>query len=303
MNRTVREIHADFAHRAGYIGAGVGVAVMDTGIIKHKDFDHRILVFRDFCGHKKYPYDDNGHGTHVAGIVGGNGSASRGRYRGIAPGCDFIVLKALDRYGNGNTKEVLEATEWMIQNKERYNIRILNISVGMLPSAKSEEKERLIRAMERAWNNGIVVVAAAGNNGPQAGSVTIPGICKTIITVGSSDDGGLGAKQHGLVPGYSGRGPTDHCIVKPEILAPGTNIMSCSARGKLYEMKSGTSMATPVVTGAVAVLLSAKPRLRPAEVKLILHDSAVETSGGTEKKRSWGKLDVRRMLLQSRSFS
>ncbi len=273
------------------------------GIIKHKDFDHRILVFRDFCGHKKYPYDDNGHGTHVAGIVGGNGSASRGRYRGVAPGCNFIVLKALDRYGNGNTKEVLEATEWMIQNKERYNIRILNISVGMLPSAKSEEKERLIRAMERAWNNGIVVVAAAGNNGPQAGSVTIPGICKTIITVGSSDDGGLGAKQHGLVPGYSGRGPTDHCIVKPEILAPGTNIMSCSAGGKLYEMKSGTSMATPVVTGAVAVLLSAKPRLRPAEVKLILHDSAVETSGGTEKKRSWGKLDVRRMLLQSRSFS
>lgn len=273
------------------------------GIIKHKDFDHRILVFRDFCGHKKYPYDDNGHGTHVAGIVGGNGSASRGRYRGVAPGCNFIVLKALDRYGNGNTKEVLEATEWMIQNKERYNIRILNISVGMLPSAKSEEKERLIRAMERAWNNGIVVVAAAGNNGPQAGSVTIPGICKTIITVGSSDDGGLGAKQHGLVPGYSGRGPTDHCIVKPEILAPGTNIMSCSAGGKLYEMKSGTSMATPVVTGAVAVLLSAKPRLRPAEVKLILHDSAVETSGGMEKKRSWGKLDVRRMLLQSRSFS
>ena len=99
MDRTVREIHADFAHRAGYIGSGVGVAVMDTGIIKHKDFDHRILVFRDFCEQKQYPYDDNGHGTHVSGIIGGNGSASRGRYRGIAPGCNLIVLKALDRYG------------------------------------------------------------------------------------------------------------------------------------------------------------------------------------------------------------
>lgn len=303
MDRTVREIHADFAHRAGYIGSGVGVAVMDTGIVKHKDFDHRILVFRDFCEQRKYPYDDNGHGTHVSGIVGGNGSAGRGRYRGVAPGCNFIVLKALDRYGNGNTKEVLEATEWMIKNRERYNIRILNISVGMLPSAKKEEQERLIHAMERAWNSGIVVVAAAGNNGPDAGSVTIPGICRTIITVGSSDDEGIPAKQHGLMSGYSGRGPTDHCIVKPEILAPGTNIISCSAGGKPYEMKSGTSMATPVVSGAIALLLSARPRLKPAEVKLILHDSAVEVASQEGKKRAWGKLDVRRMLLQSRSFS
>lgn len=298
MDRTVREIHADFAHRAGYVGTGIGVAVMDTGIIKHKDFDHRILVFRDFCGQRKYPYDDNGHGTHVAGIIGGSGFASRGRYIGIAPGCNFIVLKALDRYGNGNTKEVLEATEWMIQNKERYNIRILNISVGMLPSAKEEEKERLIGAMERAWQSGIVVVAAAGNNGPDAGSVTIPGICKTIITVGSSDDEGISARQHGLMPGYSGRGPTEHCIVKPEILAPGTNIISCSAKGKLYEVKSGTSMATPVVTGAIAVLLSARPQLTPAQVKLILHDSAVKLSDAKGQKRSWGRLDVKRMLEQ-----
>ncbi len=298
MDRTVREIHADFAHRAGYVGTGIGVAVMDTGIIKHKDFDHRILVFRDFCGQRKYPYDDNGHGTHVAGIIGGSGFASRGRYIGIAPGCNFIVLKALDRYGNGNTKEVLEATEWMIQNKERYNIRILNISVGMLPSAKEEEKERLIGAMERAWQSGIVVVAAAGNNGPDAGSVTIPGICKTIITVGSSDDEGISARQHGLMPGYSGRGPTEHCIVKPEILAPGTNIISCSAKGKLYEVKSGTSMATPVVTGAIAVLLSARPQLTPVQVKLILHDSAVKLSDAKGQKRSWGRLDVKRMLEQ-----
>lgn len=298
MDRTVREIHADFAHRAGYVGTGIGVAVMDTGIIKHKDFDHRILVFRDFCGQRKYPYDDNGHGTHVAGIIGGSGFASRGRYIGIAPGCNFIVLKALDCYGNGNTKEVLEATEWMIQNKERYNIRILNISVGMLPSAKEEEKERLIGAMERAWQSGIVVVAAAGNNGPDAGSVTIPGICKTIITVGSSDDEGISARQHGLMPGYSGRGPTEHCIVKPEILAPGTNIISCSAKGKLYEVKSGTSMATPVVTGAIAVLLSARPQLTPVQVKLILHDSAVKLSDAKGQKRSWGRLDVKRMLEQ-----
>lgn len=184
----------------------------------------------------------------------------------------------------------------------RYNIRILNISVGMLPSAKKEEKDGCSRqwsghgTMGSWWSRRLATTAR------MPASVTIPGILKTIITVGSSDDEGLPAKQHGLMSGYSGRGPTDQCIVKPEILAPGTNIISCSAGGKLYEMKSGTSMATPVVTGAIAVLLSAHPRLRPAEVKLILHDSAVPTAL-KGKKKAWGKLDVARMLLKSRPFS
>ena len=250
MDRTKREVYANEVHKAGFQGNGVGVAVLDTGIVRHPDFDHRILVFRDFCSQKKYLYDDNGHGTHVAGIIGGSGYAGQGRYMGMAPGCNFIVLKALDRYGNGNTKEVIAAAEWMIKNKERYNIRVLNISVGMLPSAKGQEKLQLIDTMERVWEKGIVVVAAAGNNGPKSGSVTIPGICKTIITVGSSDDDEKKMKQQGLPPGYSGRGPTESCIVKPEIVAPGTAIMSCSAKNHLYETKSGTSMATPVVTGA-----------------------------------------------------
>lgn len=295
MERTGKETNADYAHRAGYIGNGVGVAIMDTGITKHPDFDHRILAFRDFYNQKKYPYDDNGHGTHISGIIGGNGALSHGRYMGMAPGCNLIVLKALDRNGNGNTKEVLEATEWMVKNKERYHIRILNISVGMLPEAKKEEQKRLLEAMEWAWENGIVVVAAAGNNGPDANSVTIPGICKTIITVGSSDDDGLLLKQNGLLPGYSGRGPTKQCIVKPEILAPGTNIISCSSKNKPYEAKSGTSMATPVVSGAIAILLGAYPWLTPAEVKLILHDSAVPFERKNEKQ-GWGKIDVKRML-------
>ena len=295
MDRTGKDINADYAHRAGYIGNGVGVAVMDTGIVKHPDFDHRILVFRDFCNQKKYPYDDNGHGTHISGMIGGSGAASRGRYMGVAPGCNPIVLKSLDRNGNGNTKEVLKATEWMVKNKERYHIRILNISVGMLPEAKEEEQKRLMQAMEWAWNNGIVVVAAAGNNGPDSCSVTIPGICKTIITVGSSDDENFITKQHGLLPGYSGRGPTKQCIVKPEILAPGTNIISCSAKGKSYEVKSGTSMATPVVSGAIALLLGAYPTLTPPEVKLILHDSAID-SETEKKKQGWGRIDVKRML-------
>ena len=198
---------------------------------RHPDFDQRILIFKDFVHGQKSIYDDNGHGTHISGIIGGNGALSHGRYMGMAPGCNLIVLKALDRNGNGNTKEVLEATEWMVKNKERYHIRILNISVGMLPEAKKEEQKRLLEAMEWAWENGIVVVAAAGNNGPDANSVTIPGICKTIITVGSSDDDGLLLKQNGLLPGYSGRGPTKQCIVKPEILAPGTHIISCGSHG------------------------------------------------------------------------
>lgn len=114
----------------------------------------------------------------------------------------------------------------MLEHKDEYNIRILNISVGMLKNAREEEQVELIKLVEEVWDAGIVVVAAAGNNGPAGNSVTIPGICRTIITVGSSDDDNRQAQGQGLRRGYSGRGPTDSCVIKPEILAPGTKLQA-----------------------------------------------------------------------------
>lgn len=294
MNRVRESVNADFAHKRGYIGSGITVAVMDTGIVYHPDFDNRVVRFIDFTSRRTTAYDDNGHGTHVSGIIGGSGFASRGKYMGMAPGANLIMLKVLDKLGNGNTAQVLKALQWIIENREKYRIRILNISVGMLNSAKQEERSQLLAAVEEVWNHQIVVIVAAGNNGPAEGSVTIPGMCKTVITVGSYDDDKKDLKRSGMMSGYSGRGPTENCIVKPELVAPGTRIASCSTNMS-YEVKSGTSMATPVVSGAVALLLNRYPYLTPAQVKLRLYETAIDM--GKEKNiQGWGKIDVQRLL-------
>ena len=294
MNRVRELVHAEDAHRMGIKGTGVTVAVMDTGISDHPDFSHRILDFVDFTAGRSGMYDDNGHGTHVCGIIGGTGFASRGRYMGIAPGVRYVVIRVLDKMGNGNTMQVIRAIEWLIRNHKKYNIRILNISVGMLSSAREEEREKLLEAVERVWEEQIVVVTAAGNNGPEAGSVTIPGMSKTVITVGSSDDETAIRGRIRMGTGYSGRGPTESCIVKPEIVAPGTKVVSCSNRMS-YETKSGTSMATPVVTGAIALLLERYPYLTPVQVKLRLYQTAVDL-GKPRNTQGWGMIDIRRLL-------
>lgn len=144
------------------------------GIFPHIDFTGRILAFQDFIGHRIRPYDDNSHGTHVCGIIGGDGRASEGRIRGIAPGCSLIVLKVLDRTGNGRKEDVLQAFRWILENKRYYGIRVVNISVGTT-CRRAEDHRVLIAGVEQLWDAGLVVVAAAGNQGPKAGSVTAPG--------------------------------------------------------------------------------------------------------------------------------
>ncbi len=296
MNRVKKMIHTDRAYRAGLSGKGVTVAVMDTGIAVHRDFEGRILRFVDFCHGRSGLYDDNGHGTHVSGIIAGNGSCSRDDrgvciYSGIAPKANVIMLKVLDEHGNGNTEKVLQGIDWVIKNRENYGIRLLNISVGMLPGAGEREQKELLSAVDAAWDQGIFVVAAAGNNGPRENTVTIPGISRKILTVGSCDDAGKEGGMRGLRSGYSGNGPTECCIVKPEILAPGTRITSCSADGEGYQVKSGTSMAAPVVTGALALAYQKYGYLTPAEMKLRLYERAYPR-GEALGKKCWGVIHV-----------
>lgn len=292
----IRELlNTSYVHKRGYTGKGITVAVMDTGLFRHGDFKGRVLGFYDVVGGRKECYDDNGHGTHVSGIIGGSGYCGMGQYMGMAPGCNLLPIKVLDHRGGGNTKQVKEAIQWMLEWKERYQIRILNISVGMLKNAKEEEQTELIKQVERVWDAGIVVVAAAGNNGPTENSVTIPGICRSIITVGSSDDEERIKKGSGLRAGYSGRGPTDSCVMKPEILAPGTGIVSCDMRTDSYITKSGTSMATPVVSGAIALLLSKYPKMTPKDVKLKLYETA-DRSCDSKRQHVWGCLDLVKLL-------
>lgn len=271
-----------------YTGKGIGVCILDTGIYEHIDFTGRIWTFYDFLDFKRRPYDDNGHGTHVAGLVAGDGTASMGKYRGAAPGCGIIALKVLDRYGNGSQDDVLRALRWIREYRQQYRIRVVNISVGTTCNSKRNHA-RLLESVEQLWDEGVVVVTAAGNQGPRPVSITAPGSSKKVITVGSSD----------LLEGrsaISGRGPTAECVCKPDIVAPGNKIMSC-VPGKPYSygVKSGTSMSTPLVTGAIACALEKNPALTNTDIKTMLMNSA-DDMGLPQNLQGWGKFNRRKFL-------
>lgn len=266
--------------------------ITQEGISLHPDYAERVQVFEDFCNHKSQPYDDNGHGSHIAGIIAGSGRMSKGRFRGVAPGARLLSLKVLDRTGNGNTKDVITAIQWIIENRIKYHIRIANISVGMLPQSKGRERDQLLEWIDRMWDSGVFTVAAAGNGGPADSSVTIPGASSTVLTVGSSDDRDMLVRRRGLYPGYSGIGPTECCVCKPEILAPGTEVKSCYYDHRGYIAKSGTSMATAVVSGACALAYDRYPDLTPPELKLLFYNRLSTDSSAP----CWGTLDVKKLL-------
>lgn len=291
MEQILKKIHADYAYRRKIYGQNVGVAILDSGIARHPDFYGRIRGFRDFVKGRELPYDDNGHGTHVTGIIGANNHTG---LHGVAPECSLFSYKVLDHRGNGRIESTCQAMEHLMKWNKKHpgTIRIVNISVGMTEKASPMLQQKLLFTVERVWDSGVIVLAAAGNNGPGPNTVTSPGTSKKIITVGSLEDVKAGVWKES---GYSGRGPTDECVVKPEILMPGADIVSCSNRRDGYARKSGTSMAVPVLTGLVALLLSAYPSLTPNEVKMRLFYSADRT-GIAKDRKCWGTVTADRLL-------
>lgn len=276
-----------FMEQLTYTGRDVGICVLDTGIAgDHPDFCGRIQAFADFISYKKTPYDDNGHGTHVTGILCGDGTASGGKHKGIAPGCRVTALKVLDRFGNGNKEDVLKAFDWLLHNYMRYRIRVVNISVGTTCKT-GRDHDILIDGVEKLWDQGLVIVTAAGNLGPKPGSITAPGSSRKVITVGSSD----------MLTGssaVSGRGPTPQCVCKPDLVAPGSRVVSCVPGGG-YGVKSGTSMSTPLVSGAIALMLEKDPLLTNVEIKMMLKESA-DDMGLPRNQQGWGRFNFSRFL-------
>ena len=274
-------------------GKGVSVAVLDTGISPHPDLVGRIKAFKDFVNDKENIYDDNGHGTHVAGILAGDGRMSKGVLSGMAPEAELIAVKVLDKKGEGSTSQILEGIRWIERNWFRLRIRIVNISVGAKKELESEKERLLVEAVERLWDAGLVVVVSAGNYGPGKGTIAVPGTSRKVITVGS-------IQKEFPKEGCSGEGPTEECVVKPDVLAPGYQIISCNRFGYPYRntapytVKSGTSMATPVVSGAIALLLSKYPEMGNVEVKLRLRETSVISDGS--ETQGWGCLRVDRLL-------
>ena len=257
-------------------GRGVGVAILDTGIYPHIDFDTRIVVFQDFIGGRKRPYDDNGHGTHVAGLIMGSGKGSAGKYAGAACQSHAAALKVLDKRGNGKVQDVLKALRWIRENGRIYGIRVINISVGTIGNG-TRNSHQLIQGVEELWDEGYVIVTA-------------PGSSRKVITVGSSD---LLEGEEGI----SGSGPTSECVCKPDVVAPGARIMSCApgGRGGTYAAKSGTSMSTPQVAGAIALMLEKEPELTNVEIKMLLRESARDL-GYDRNRQGWGLFQKEKFL-------
>lgn len=294
MNRVSSIIHLDYARQHGLTGQGIGVAILDTGIDFHPDFyskegGYRLAGFLDLVNHKTHYYDDNGHGTHTTGILTGNGSVSNGLYCGVAPECHFYSIKVLGKNGEGHIEHVLEAIHWLLQHYKEYNIRIVNISIGSTRGRQFDENSPLVKSVNSLWEHGLVVLTAAGNHGPAPGSIGAPGNSRKIITVGSSDP-----LQYRFDSDYSSRGPTNSCIKKPDIVAPGSRIVSLAA-GSSYQAKSGTSMSTPIVAGCIALLLEKYPDLTNHEIKLHLRNTALDL-GYSHTRQGWGLIQCDRML-------
>src|SRR5438093_9037641 len=315
--RTSLTVGALAAQQAfGVTGAGVGVAVIDSGVATwHDDLtnhttasypygDQRVSAFVDFVNGQTLPYDDNGHGTHVSGIIAGNGTDSNGQKAGVAPDAKIVSLKVLDANGAGTISNIIQALDWVVANRTTYNIRVANLSVGA-GVHESYWTDPLTLAAKRAVDAGVVIVAAAGNIGKnplgqtQYGGIMAPGNAPWVLTVGASSTQGTPARGDDVMAGYSSRGPTfiDYAA-KPDLIAPGTGTVSLAAPGStFYSTKaaflipgsvetaftpyltlSGTSMASPVVAGTVALMLQANPSLTPNAVKAILMYTAQQRS-------------------------
>lgn len=269
-------------------GKGVTVAVIDTGIYPHNDLSGRIISFVDFINQRPDPYDDNGHGTHCAGDALGNGSASDGLYAGPAPEANVIGVKVLDKLGSGSLETVMQGVEWCINYNESnpdQPIDIISMSLGAAAQQfDNENDDPMVQIVEKAWEKGIVVCVAAGNEGPEARTIASPGISDQVITVGALDDRNTSdSRSDDDVASFSSRGPTIYGKEKPDILAPGVNIISLRSPnsyldklqkgnrvGSDYFVLSGTSMATPICAGIVALVLQQNPNATPQEVKDLL---------------------------------
>lgn len=304
MFRVRKQVNFDEKQYYKYCKYNVTIAFLDTGIGYHPDLiiDGRLLAFKDFVNGRNIAYDDCGHGTHVCGIACGDGTVSNGDFKGIAPRSYMIVAKVLDQNGDGKTEDMINGLNWIVLNQKKYGIRILNISVSIGKLRDKEKEIKLINALRKVCECGIIVVCAAGNEGPLEGSISKLGLLEDVITVGCHD-GNYGMNYKKCCDFYSGRGNSLERIKKPNIVAPGTDIISCNVncyktkKGYIngYVKKSGTSMSTPIVSGAIALLLQKEPLSSVDKIKQKLFESA-DDLGEHWTKQGFGMLNIKKLM-------
>jgi serine protease AprX len=291
-------------------GTAIGVAVVDSGVNPNGDLytsagvNRQVADVRFNSDSNQNPSDGYGHGTHVASIVGGDGSESGGKYIGVAPMVNIINVKVSNDDGSARMNDVVAGLQWILQNKDAYNIRVVNLSLNS-SVAESYHTSPLDAAVEILWFNKIVVVVSAGNRGN--GTIYPPANDPFVITVGATDDKGTSSISDDTLASFSAYGQTSDGIRKPDLVAPGTNIVArlvnqnmglayahpANKVGDQYFRMSGTSMSAPMVSAAVALLLQDEPGLTPDQVKFRLTQTANRNwSGYSSEKAGAGYLDV-----------
>jgi len=301
-------------------GAGVTIAVVDSGVALHPDIQTLTAVV-DVVGNAnpqaalpETSVDPYGHGTHVAGIMVGTGSQSGGVMAGIAPEASLVSVRVLDSLGAGLTSDVVAGLQWIGDHKAEYGIRVVNLSLGH-PIVEPAADDPLVQAVESLWDSGLVVVCSAGNRG-RDGHVTITSPCNSrkVITVGAVNDKHTGPISDDQVATYSSRGPTTFDLVaKPDLVAPGNRLISLRSPGSYMDLllpdrrvaadpanpaqqdyfeMSGTSMASPIVAATAALMLQQDPVLNPGSVKARLMMSARKAKFGDPLISGAGYLDV-----------
>jgi serine protease AprX len=266
-------------------GQGIGVAVVDSGIASSSDFASRVVVSQNFNPNVNGTDDAYGHGTAVAGIIGGNGIASAGQYIGVAPEANLINLRVNDGTGAAPTSAIMNAILWAVANKNAFNIRVLNLSL-LSSVQESYTTSPIDAAVEYAWLKGLVVVTAAGNSGPNS-ELYAPANDPYVITVGASDDHGTTSRSDDTLASFSSFGNTQDGYSKPDFIAPGRHIITTLAPGSNFALNypsfmvgtqyiqlSGTSMAAPSVSGVAALYIERNPTIRPGQLKALLRSTA-----------------------------
>jgi serine protease AprX len=312
----IKEIRADSEWAAGVTGQGVTVALLDTGIANVPDLAGRVLpVHNDLnllnptspCENLtgESTCDDNyGHGTFIAGLIAGNGASSNGAWSGVAPNANLLSVKVAGADGSADVSTVLAGIQWVVSFKDRYGIKVLNLSLGT-DSTQSYRVDPLNFAVEKAWDSGITVVVAASNSGPAAGTISKPGDDPLVVTVGAVDDMGTTSLNDDELPDFSSHGPTAaDGLAKPDVVAPGAHIVSLRAPGSAidtqfptyvdgyYRKGSGTSMSTGVVSGAVALMLQANTSLTPNRIKYSLTSTARDVASTDPMAVGAGLIDA-----------
>lgn len=292
-------MRVDEIHNAGWRGEGVTICYIDTGLSPHMDFvfgKNRVLHFESFVDDNQIMHDDNGHGTFVCGIGSGNGLASGGRYAGIAPASNIVALKALARDGESGAMTILSAMQWVCDHHKDYNIKVVCMSFGSEPMMINDP---IAKGAEMLVAKGIVVVAAAGNSGPEYQTIKSPGISTKIITVGGLDDGrtldGHYNKKDFKIARFSSRGPA-FSKLKPDVVAPSVEITSCTRDKKMYGKMSGTSVATPMIAGLCALILQKYPHATPFQVKQKLLASCIPISYNRNEE-GYGLVDALKFVM------